>query len=151
MTELYDENYWSSQFDVTQEDRMGIADHLARADRPQELHELALDLLRARLKEKADHAGQQAEDILLEHGERILNLLDAALQSDPQRFENVGTSEYPQWKARLPEFGQAEVIQYAYDPQTYEVLCRPGQRLSEKRAKRLQELDLYRQVVRFAK
>lgn len=148
MTELYDENYWSSQFDITQEDLLGIADRLSRADRPQGLREIALAFLGALLGEETDHAGQ---DILFEHGERILNLLEAALQSDPQRFENVGTSEYPQWKARLPEFGQAEVIQYAYDPQTYEVLCRPGQRLSEKRAKRLQELDLYRQVVRFAR
>lgn len=39
---------------------------------------------------------------------------------------------------------------YAYDPQTYEILCRPGQRLSEKKVQRLQELNLYAHVVTFA-
>ena len=81
----------------------------------------------------------------------ILRLaLHSALSQTPERFESVGTSARPQWKARLPEIEQAEVTHYAYDPQTYEVLCRPGQRLSQKKAKRLQELDLYRHVVTFA-
>lgn len=149
MTDQYDEGYWSSRLDITQEDLMNLADRLALAERPQELRELALDFVRARL-EDADNGSPQAEQILLEHGERILNLLDAGLRRSPERFENVRTNDRSQWKARLPELNQAEVIHYAYDPQTYEVLCRPGQRLSEKRAKRLQELDLYRHVVRFA-
>jgi hypothetical protein len=53
----------------------------------------------------------------------------------------------PQGKSRLPDVEQAEVTHYAYDPQTFEILCRPGQRLSEKKAKRLQELRLYAYVV----
>ena len=76
--------------------------------------------------------------------------LHSALSRSPERFENMGTPAHPQWKARLPEIEQAEVIHYAYDPQTYEVLCRPGQRLSQKKAKRLQELNLYVHVVTFA-
>jgi hypothetical protein len=76
--------------------------------------------------------------------------LHAALQKSPQRFENTGTVARPQWKARLPEPGQAEVAYFAYDPQTYEILCRPGQRLTQKKAQRLQELNLYAHVVTFA-
>ena len=57
----------------------------------------------------------------------------------------------PQDKAPLPDIEQSEVTHYAYDPQSYEILCRPGQRLSEKKARRLQELNLYRHVVTFAK
>jgi hypothetical protein len=52
-------------------------------------------------------------------------------------------------EARLPDFEQAEVTHYAYDPQTYEILCRPGQRLSQKKAQRLRELNIYAYVVTF--
>jgi hypothetical protein len=76
--------------------------------------------------------------------------LHAALHRWPERFENMGTAAHPQWKARLPEVEQAEVTHYAYDPQTYEMLCRPGQRLSQRKAERLQELKLYAHVVTFA-
>jgi hypothetical protein len=51
---------------------------------------------------------------------------------------------------QLPDIEQAVVMYYAYDPQTYEILCRPGQRLSEKKAQRLQELNIYARVVSFA-
>ena len=76
--------------------------------------------------------------------------VQTALQRSPERFENIGTPARPQWKARLPEVEQAEVTHYAYDPQTYEILCRPGQRLSQKKVQRLQELNLYAHVVTFA-
>lgn len=69
---------------------------------------------------------------------------------DEKRFENIGTPARPQWRARLPDVERAEVTHYAYDPQTYEILCRPGQRLSQKKAQRLQELKLYAHVVTFA-
>lgn len=52
-------------------------------------------------------------------------------------------------EARLPDFEQADVTHYAYDPQTYEILCRPGQPLTRKKAQRLQELNLYAHVVAF--
>jgi hypothetical protein len=65
---------------------------------------------------------------------------DGSTQLDP-------TPARPQGKARQPDFEQADVTHYAYDPQTYEILCRPGQRLSQKKAQRLQELNLYAHVV----
>lgn len=75
--------------------------------------------------------------------------IHAALQSAPDRFENTGTSLHPRWKARLPAPDQAEVTHFAFDPQTFELLCRPGQRLTQKKARRLQELELYAHVVTF--
>ncbi len=72
------------------------------------------------------------------------------LQHAPQKFENIGTLARPQWRARLPEPEQAKVTHYAYDPQTYEILCRPGQKLSQKKTRRLRELNLYAHVVTFA-
>lgn len=72
-----------------------------------------------------------------------------ALQASPDRFENTGTAARPQWKARLPSHDQACVTHFAFDPQTFEILCRPGQKLSRKKVQRLQELDLYAYVVTF--
>jgi len=68
-------------------------------------------------------------------------------QDDPDRLPE-GTE--PPSRARVPEPGQAEVTHYAYDPQTFEIVCRPGQQLSQRKAARLQELDLYAHVVKFA-
>lgn len=76
--------------------------------------------------------------------------LHAAFHRAPERFQNLGSAAHPQWKALLPDIEQAAVTHYAYDPQTYEILCRPGQRLSQRKAERLQELDLYVHVVTFA-
>lgn len=73
----------------------------------------------------------------------------AALLGAADRFEETGTASHPQWKARLPARDQACVTHFAFDPQTFEILCRPGQRLSQKKVQRLQELDLYAHVVTF--
>jgi hypothetical protein len=70
---------------------------------------------------------------------------------DEKRFEDMGLPARPQgqWGPELPEAEQAKVTHYAYDPQTYEILCRPGQRLRQKQSHRLQELQLYAHVVIF--
>ena len=62
--------------------------------------------------------------------------------SAPARGQGAGEST-------LPDAARANVTYYAYDPETYEILCRPGQRLSQKKAQRLQELELYACVVTF--
>jgi len=218
MTELHDENYWSRQFDIPQDDLNRVAEQLERDGAPQELKEIALRLIRGDMEYDSDNRNKKVEDILLKYGEPILSRLAEALQSDPrftslegkwfiteklprierdvlqkahrfllqnpsapideilsvlkeerstdktllsmslqtalrqspERFENIGTPARPQWKARLPDVEQAEVTHYAYDPQTYEILCRAGQRLSQKKAQRLQELKLYAHIVTFA-
>jgi hypothetical protein len=71
---------------------------------------------------------------------------------DEKRFEDTGVPARPRGagEPQLPDVERAEVTHYAYDPQTYEILCRPGQRLSQKRVQRLQEFKLYAHVVAFA-
>ena len=315
MTDIHNEAYWSSQFDITQEDLNRVAERLERAGAPQDLKAVALPIIKGRIEHGHDpspaalrdltgrasvrlwdpagewHAGdwvlvvhfssrlvheihvgeirkiengfahikveeldkdlkyqlvppqsenatkwretvrgavetklhsgnidQQTEGILLKHGERIFSRLAETLQQDPrfvsfegkwylkeklpriagetlqkihrtllekpsasteqmlsvvredvnanaallpmaihtaiqqspQRFENIGTPVRPQWKALLPQPEQAIAAYYAYDPQTYEILCRPGQRLTQKKAQRLQELDLYVHIATFA-
>ena len=91
--------------------------------------------------------------VLTESSTTDASLLKMAIHTTlhhfPDRFENIGTSARPRWKARVPELEQAEVTHFAYDSQSYEILCRPGQRLSQKKARRLQELELYAHVVTF--
>jgi hypothetical protein len=175
-------------------------------------HKSVIELVESKLQSQDIH--QQSEGILLRHGERILSRLAETLQVDsrfaglegkwyvieklpsldaevlqtvhrkaienpgvgmsellpgddeatllrrmalhyhlqhaPQKFENIGTPARPQWRARLPEPDEAQVTHFAYDPKTYEILCRPGQKLSQKKAQRLQELGLYAHVVTFA-
>jgi hypothetical protein len=50
-------------------------------------------------------------------------------------------------KTRPSDAEHATITHYAYDPQTFEMLCRPGQRLTPKKVQRLQELQLYAHVV----
>ena len=69
---------------------------------------------------------------------------------DENRFEDTGSPSQPQGprESQLSAIEKVEVTSFAYDPQTYEILCRPGQPLSQKKARRLQELKLYSQVIR---
>lgn len=76
-------------------------------------------------------------------------IIQSALLASPDRFQNIGTAARPRWNALLPAHDQACVTNIAFDPQTFEILCCPGQRLSQKKVKRLQELDLYAHVVTF--
>lgn len=78
-----------------------------------------------------------------EEDQSRMNQDDLHSVTAPEQSEEVGVH------AR-PEDGYAEVTHYAYDPQTYEILCRPGQRLGQRKAGRLQELGLYAHVVAFA-
>lgn len=75
--------------------------------------------------------------------------MQIALQKLPERFENIGTPARPLWKALPPLIEKAKVKYYAYDPKTYEVLCRPGEQLPLEKAQRLIDLNLYKFIVTF--
>ena len=132
----------------------GLEDKWFLAEKLSQLEREALQKVHRQLLRKPSSSVEEILSVLKEGQGTDPTLrkmaLQIALRRSPERFENIGTSGHPQWRARLPGFAQAEVTQYAYDPQTYEILCRPDQRLSEKKAKRLQELELYGQVVTFA-
>ena len=117
------------------------------------LPELNGEILTAAYRKALENPGVGIEELLPGNDDAVLlyrMALHGHLQNAPQKFENIGTLARPQWRARLPEPDQAKVTLYAYDPQTFEILCRPGQKLSQKKAQRLQEFGLYAHVVTFA-
>jgi len=76
--------------------------------------------------------------------------LYAALLDRPERFANVGTPTRPLWQAVRPPPPPPEravAAYYAYDPETFEILVQPGQRLTQRLAQRLQDLGLYDDIV----
>ncbi|MGQ9594804.1 MAG: hypothetical protein ACUVXH_09805 [Anaerolineae bacterium] len=81
-------------------------------------------------------------------GSKGLFSLYAALCQHPNRFANRGTPTRPLWKAVPPPPERAVGACYAYDPETYEILLSPGQRVTDPLAQRLQELGLYDFVVK---
>lgn len=125
-----------------------LAEKLPRIERD------ALQKIHRRLLQTPSLSDEEMLSVVNENGSTDRTLwrmaLHAALRWSPERFENIGTPARPQWKSRLPDIEQAKVTHYAYDPETYEVLCRPGQQLTQKKADRLQELKLYAHVVTFA-
>lgn len=73
----------------------------------------------------------------------------AGLDMMPERFESIGNSLHPQWRVLPPTPEKAKVKYHAYDPNTYEVLCLPGQLLEVEKANRLMDLNLYKSMVTF--
>lgn len=67
-----------------------------------------------------------------------------------ERPEEADPSPGSQETLQQPAAERAVVTHYGYDPQTFEILCRPGQRLNARKIKRLQELELYAYVVTLA-
>ena len=70
-------------------------------------------------------------------------------RNNKKRIDDKDVPAHSPAEPQLPGVEQAAVTHYAYDPQTYEILCRPGQQLTQKKAQRLQELRLYPHVVTF--
>ena len=50
----------------------------------------------------------------------------------------------------FPDADQARATHYVYDPETFEMLGRPGQRLNQRKAQRLQDLGLFEHFVTIA-
>jgi hypothetical protein len=74
----------------------------------------------------------------------------STLLDRPERFGNAGTVTRPLWVAvppPPPSPDRAVGLYYVYDPETYEILLKPGQRLNQRLAQRLQVLGLYELVV----
>jgi len=70
--------------------------------------------------------------------------LALALEQRTDLFENVGTTSRPRWGLIGPP-PRAFTAQHAvYDPETYEVLCAPGETLAPEVAQRLWRTGLFR-------
>lgn len=70
-----------------------------------------------------------------------------ALQERPDLFRNVDTAPNPRWVLAGPPPGPYTARHAAYDPDSYELLCEPGELLSQETVERLWALDLLSAVV----
>lgn len=113
------------------------------------------EIYRALLQRPESSLEEIAEIVLPKNYEADKTLwhmaIHLSLQRFPEKFENRGTSSYPNWCVKHPQPSQAKAIYYVYDPETFEILCCPEQELSIQKAHRLQDLGLYNKVVEFAK
>jgi hypothetical protein len=69
--------------------------------------------------------------------------LDQALPGVPQWFRPCEGG----WQLAPPPWDKAVGSYYVYDPETYDILLEPGQRLTKKKAERLMALGFYDQTV----
>jgi hypothetical protein len=69
-----------------------------------------------------------------------------ALRGQPERFTNADPGQRPRWLLAGPPAGPVSARYVAYDPESYQVLCRAGEALDQPVAKRLWDLNLFRTV-----
>ena len=73
--------------------------------------------------------------------------LALALQERQDLYANVGTDGRPRWVLIEPPQGQYRARMAAYDPDTFQILCEPGEALSSDAVHRLWDLGLLRRVI----
>lgn len=83
----------------------------------------------------------------LPEGDAGLFSVYAALLTRPDRFANKGTATRPMWQIVPVPWERAVGAFFAYDPDTYDILLRPGEPVKKKQAERLQALGLYDALV----
>jgi hypothetical protein len=83
----------------------------------------------------------------LSDGDRGLFGLYLAMRERPHLFRNVDPRQRPRWVLAGPPPGSCVPRHAAYDPETYEVLCLPGQPIPPETVQRLWDLGLLRAVL----
>jgi hypothetical protein len=79
---------------------------------------------------------------------RLFSLYEG-LCTHPDWFNRIEDTDECLWTPRVPEWNEARVTHYVYDPDTYEILVESGKRLTRAMAERLEKLGFYSQVVEF--
>jgi hypothetical protein len=82
----------------------------------------------------------------LPEGDASLFGLYLAMRQRPNLFANADPGQRPRWVLAGPPPGSFTPRYTAYDPETYQVLCLPGEPVSPDVVKRLWELDLLQAV-----
>lgn len=96
---------------------------------------------------------QLLEDIMtvvsahLEQGDTGLFGLYLTMQNKSEQFSNIGREDKPQWILAGPPLGPFTAKCDAFDPETYDVLCQPGDEVSPEIVKRLWDEGLLHAVV----
>ncbi len=83
----------------------------------------------------------------LPQGDPGLFGLYLAMRDRPDHFRNADPEQRPRWVLVGPPPGSCVPRHAAYDPQTYEVLCLPGQPIPPETVQRLWDLDLLKVVI----
>jgi len=83
----------------------------------------------------------------LAEGDPGLFSLYLAMRDRPALFKNADPGKRPRWVLAGPPPGAFTPQHAAYDPETYEVLCLPGESASPEVVRRLWELELLQAVV----
>ena len=83
----------------------------------------------------------------LSDGDQGLFGLYLAMRERPHLFRNVDPRQRPRWVLAGPPPGSCVPRHAAYDPETYEVLCLPGQPIPPETVQRLWDLGLLRAVL----
>jgi hypothetical protein len=83
----------------------------------------------------------------LAEGEPGLFGLYLALRDQAGSFENVDPGKRPRWVLAGPPPGSCTPHHAAYDPETYEVLCLPGEAVPPEAVRRLWEVGLLEVVI----
>jgi hypothetical protein len=73
--------------------------------------------------------------------------LDLAMHAHPDLFMNIDPGAGPRWILAGPPPGPYTARQAAYDPESYQLLCEPGDLLREEVVQRLWALDLLDVIV----
>ena len=73
--------------------------------------------------------------------------LDLAMQAHPDLFTNIDPGAGPRWVLAGPPPGSYTARQGAYDPESYQLLCQPGDLLSDEIVHRLWVLGLLNVIV----
>ena len=73
--------------------------------------------------------------------------LALALQERQDLYANVGTDGRPRWVLIEPPPGHYRARMAAYDPDTFQVLCEPGETLPSDVVQRLWDLELLQRVM----
>jgi len=83
----------------------------------------------------------------LAEGDPALFGLYLAMRERPDPFANADPGQRPRWALAGPPPGSFTPHRPAYDPDTYEILCLPGQPATPEIVERLWELDLLKAVI----
>ena len=68
--------------------------------------------------------------------------IQKALISNLNLFTPQETSDGFLYQAHIPDIDKAQIINYVYDPETYEIICKPGEQPTQKIIDRLKEIGL---------
>jgi hypothetical protein len=145
------ERIWGELLDALREDARFIAlrgqwflRSLAVIPSRQELEVLARVLLRS------SEGPWSPTDLAPWHsgcGASSLFGLDLAMHAHPDLFTNIDPGAGPRWILAGPPPGPYTARQAAYDPESYQLLCEPGDLLPEEVVHRLWALDLLDVIV----